>query len=88
MGNSIRGNPPGNDIDYWFYDDTELPGKPIFAPPVGQSSGPPVPPPYTEPNQDPVSRALGLPQVLAVVVSYDGVLQPNMGVRPNQLDQV
>ena len=88
MGNSIPGVPPDNDIDYWFYNDTELPGKPIFGPPVGQSSGPPTPVVLPAPNQDLTARALGLPQLLHCVVSYQGTLTPLMAVRPNELDQV
>jgi len=57
----------------------------------GNSQGPilppPVPPPQTIPNQSAVERSLGLPQVLHLVASYQGNLQPDMGVPANELDQ-
>jgi hypothetical protein len=46
---------------------------------------PATPPPGTD--QSPVDRSLGLPQLYKMVVSYDGILKPDMGVKANDLDQ-
>lgn len=56
----------------------------------GGSGGNPLPPPVTPTNvydQSAVERALGLPQVLQIVVSYQGTLKLTMGVPANELDQ-
>lgn len=38
-------------------------------------------------TQSVIERALGLPQVLHLVVSYQGTLKSSMGVAANELDQ-
>jgi hypothetical protein len=55
----------------------------------GMSSGPilpPVPNPSVK-DQSATERALGLPQILNVVVSYQGILKSSMGVAANETDQ-
>lgn len=55
----------------------------------GGSSGPIIPPVPTPSvfNQSAVERALGLPQLLQVVVSYQGNLKPNMEVAADEFTQ-